>query len=78
MKFLYVFPVLAALSGVAMGASTLSTAELDRLHTIAAKCDRDNSGVPDTDTCVPVYDKLIRHYGGYTEFVAASKARKPS
>jgi hypothetical protein len=69
-----VFTVSLATTGQA--AQPLAAPDLEKLHIAAAKCDADNSGVPDTDTCVPTYNRLIAHYGGYEAFVKAAQAWK--
>lgn len=63
-------------SGVALSKETLSEQDLKRLHAVSVRCDADNSGQPDIDTCVPTYQRLIEYYGGYEAFVAASKKYK--
>jgi len=74
--FILTVALAGSLVGFAQAAEPLSAPALEKLHSVAAKCDADNSGVPDADTCVPTYSRLIAHYGGYEAFVQASRAWK--
>lgn len=53
----------------------VSNNDLTRLQQLADRCDSDVLGVPNTDACVPAYNALIQHYGGYPQFRAATLER---